>query len=158
MRRSTCRIAPFATVRSGATWWCTRPAPDGSGDAEWFGTGPVVSLEPLSQLGRKVELPTPGLREVRVVGLILRHDEPAGSMALEADEIWPYLDGNLSRGLEGAEILEVDFRMFVAGSNEVGNVKVRAPNHVGYSSRLPDELVRPFLEKRGLLARAEAEA
>lgn len=128
------------------------------GDAEWFGTGPVVSLEPLSQLGRKVEVPTPGLREVRVVGLILRHDEPAGSMALEADEIWPYLDGNLSRGLEGAEILEVDFRMFVAGSNEVGNVKVRAPNHVGYSSRLPDELVRPFLEKRGLLARAEAEA
>lgn len=128
------------------------------GDAEWFGTGPVVSLEPLSLLGRKVEVPTPGLREVRVVGLILQHAEPAGSMALEADEIWPYLDGYLSRGLDGADILEVDFRMFAAGSDAVGNIKVRAPNHVGYSQRLPDELVRPFLEKRGLLARAEAEA
>ncbi|MFZ5480657.1 MAG: hypothetical protein ACOZNI_28095 [Myxococcota bacterium] len=127
------------------------------GDEEWFGNEEVVSLAPLSRLGRDVEIPTPGLREVRVVGLVLRHSEPAGKMALEADEIWPYLDGHLVHGLAGAAIHSVTFRMFVEGSSAVGNVTLREPSRYD-SSRLPDELVRSFLEARGLLARAEGDA
>lgn len=127
------------------------------GDEEWFGNGEVVSLQPLSRLGRDVEIPTPGLREVRVVGLVLRHSEPAGKMALEADEIWPYLEGHLVHGLAGAAIHSVTFRMFAAGSSAVGNVTLREPSRYD-CSRLPDELVRPFLEERGLLARAEGDA
>jgi hypothetical protein len=127
------------------------------GDAEWFGNGNIVSLEPLARLGRAIEVPTPGLREVRVVGLVLEHAEPEGKMALDANEIWPYLDGNLVHGLAGAVIRSVTFRMFAAGSSAAGNVTLRVPNHVAYN-RLPDEIVRPFLEERGLLARAEGDA
>lgn len=127
-----------------------------TGDAEWFGTGPIVSLEPLSQLGREVEVPTPGLREVRVVGLVLEHGDPAGKMALDSDEIWPYLAGNVVHGLANAHIHSVTFRIFAEGSSKAGNVTLRVPNKVDFD-RLPDELVRPFLEQRGLLARAEGE-
>lgn len=127
------------------------------GDSEWFGSGPIVSLEPLSRLGRAVEVPTPGLREVRVVGLVLEHAEPHGKMALDADEIWPYLDGNLVHGLAGAVIHSVVFRMFAAGSSTGTRVTLKVPNDVLYNG-LPDDVVRPFLEQRGLLARAEGDA
>ncbi len=123
------------------------------GDAEWFGSGPVVSLEPLLRLGRGVEAPTPGVREVRLVGLKLRFAEPIGKQALSAEEMWSFLAAHVVGGLAGAEVLEATFRLFPTGSSSVANVKVRAPNRVEYS-RAEDDIVRPFLEQRGFLARA----
>lgn len=122
------------------------------GDETWFGTDPIVSLEPLARLGPQVEAPTPGLREVRLVGLIIRHDEPEGKMALDADELWPYLRARLGGTLREAELVEATFRAFPAGSNSGALVKVRAPNRVEYD-RIADDLIRPFLEQRGFLAR-----
>ncbi len=125
------------------------------GDAEWFGTEPIVSLEPLIRLGQAVEEPTAGLREVRLVGLVLRHEAPDGKMALDSDEIWPYLNAKLLGGLQGTELLEACFRVYPIGSEKPANIKVRAPNRVEYG-RMADELFRPFLEARGFLARAGA--
>jgi hypothetical protein len=127
------------------------------GQAEWFGNEPIVSLEPLVRLGAAVEAPTRGLREVKLVGLILRHAAPVGTMALDAEEIWPYLDARLRGGLEEAQLVEATFRVFPQGSASAANVKVRAPNRVEYG-RIADDLFRPFLEERGFLARAGGRA
>jgi hypothetical protein len=123
------------------------------GDAGWFGTDPIVSLEPLVRLGPEVEAPTPGIREVRLVGLIVRHALPVGKMALDAEELWPYLHAHVVGGLKDAELVEATFRVFPAGSASAANVKVRTPNRVEYG-RIADDLFRPFLEQRGFLARA----
>jgi hypothetical protein len=112
-----------------------------------------VSLEPLARLGPQVEAPTPGLREVRLVGLIIRHDEPEGKMALDADELWPDLRARMVGTLREAELVEATFRAFPAGSTSGALVKVRAPNRVEYD-RIADDVIRPFLEQRGFLARA----
>lgn len=125
------------------------------GDEAWFGDDEVVSLEPLVRLGAAVELPTPGLREVRLVGLILRHREPVGKMALDSDEFWPYLHARMVGGLEDADLLEAEFRVYATGSTHCAMVKVRAPNRVEYG-RIDDEAIRPWLEQRGFLARASA--
>lgn len=127
------------------------------GQAEWFGNEPIVSLEPLVRLGASVEAPTRGLREVKLVGLILRHAAPVGTMALDAEEIWPYLEARLRGGLEEAQLVEATFRVFPQGSASAANVKVRAPNRVEYG-RIADDLFRPFLEERGFLARAGGRA
>lgn len=123
------------------------------GDDTWFGTDPIVSLEPLVRLGPQVEIPTPGLREVRLVGLILRHEMPVGKMALDADELWPYLRARMVGELREAELVEATFRAFPLGSSSGAIVKVRAPNRVEYD-RIADDLIRPYLEQRGFLARA----
>ncbi len=123
------------------------------GDGDWFGDDAIVSLEPLVRLGAAIEAPTPGLREVRLVGLILRHAAPVGKMALDSDEIWPYLQSRLVGGLDDAELIEASFRVFPIGSGGVATIKIRTPNRVEYG-RMADELFRPFLEARGLLARA----
>lgn len=123
------------------------------GDADWFGTEPIVSLEPLVRLGAAVEAPTPGLREVRLVGLIVEHAAPVGKMALDAEEMWPYLRAHVVGGLKNAQLVEAMFRVFPVGSDSSATVKVRAPNRVEYG-RIADELFRPFLEQRGFLARA----
>lgn len=122
------------------------------GDSLWFGTDPIVSLEPLVRLGPAVEAPTPGLREVRLVGLIVQHAEE-GKMALDAEELWPYLQKRLVGGLQDAELVEANFRVVPIGSADAANVKVRPPNGVEYG-RIADDLFRPFLEQRGFLARA----
>lgn len=127
------------------------------GDAEWFGNDAIVSLEPLLRLGRGVEVPTPGIREVRLVGLLLNHVEDAGVMALTADEMWRYLERRVVNGLKDAELLEATFRVFPPGSSSAANVKVRVPNRVEYT-RIPDDVIRPFLERRGFLARADGAA
>jgi hypothetical protein len=122
-------------------------------DAGWFGDDPIVTLEPLVRLGAAVEMPTPGLREVRLVGLIVRHRDPVGKMALDSDELWPYLRARMVGGLDDAELVEADLRVFPVGASSGAIVKVRAPNRVEYG-RIPDDLVRPYLEQRGFLARA----
>lgn len=127
------------------------------GQAEWFGTEPIVSLEPLVRLGAAVEAPTRGLREVKLVGLILRHAAPIGTMALDAEEIWPYLRARVHGGLDDAQLVEATFRVFPEGSASAANVKVRVPNRVEYG-RISDDLFRPFLEERGFLARAGGKA
>ncbi len=124
------------------------------GDAEWFGTEPIVSLEPLVRLGQAVEQPTAGLAEVRVVGLVLNHVTEGGTMALEAAEIWPYLRRRVVDGLKDAELVEANLRVYATGSSSAANVKVRVPNRVDYI-RIADDVIRPFLERRGFLARAD---
>ncbi len=125
-------------------------------DPEWFGNGAIVSLEPLIRLGQSVEAPTPGLREVRVVGLILHHTVGAeGTVALDSEDIWPYLRTRLVGGFDDVELLEASFRIVPVGSDRSVIVRVRAPNRVEYG-RMPDELFRPYLEARGFFARAEA--
>ena len=126
------------------------------GEADWFGDDAIISLEPLVRLGAAVEIPTRGLREVRLVGLIVRHREPAGKMALESDEIWPYLNARMVGGLDQTEMVEATFRVFAVGNSKAVRVQVRAPGHVGYG-RIEDDVVRRFLEQRGFLARASAE-
>ena len=123
------------------------------GDAEWFGSDAIVSLEPLLRLGHGVEVPTPGLHEVRLVGLLLKHSATR-TMALTADEMWSYLDERVNGGLQDAELLEATFRVFATGSSSAANVKVRLPNRVEYC-RIHDDVIRPFLERRGFLARAD---
>jgi hypothetical protein len=74
-------------------------------------------------------------------------------MALDAEELWPYLQSRLVGGLADAELIEASFRVFPVGCETGANVKVRTPNRVEYG-RIDDDLVRPFLEQRGFLARA----
>lgn len=121
------------------------------GDETWFGTGPVVSLQPLLQLGRAVEEPVGGVREVRVVGLLLRHVAgPLGTTALDSEDIWPYLGARVRGGFDDAELLEATFRVFPADGGRSTVVRVRVPNKVEYGF-CSDEVFRPYLEARGFL-------
>jgi hypothetical protein len=121
------------------------------GDPEWFGTGPVVSLEPLITLGQAVEEPTPGLREVRLVGLVVRYDAGrTGTIALQSQEMWAFLADRLNVQLDEGELLEATFRVKRVGRPQAAHALVRGPNHVDCKSA--EEAVRPWLETRGFLA------
>lgn len=125
------------------------------GDADWFGEGPVVSLEPLVERGPAIEAPTPGLREVRLVGLLVRYRVGrVGTIALDSDELWPFLAERLG-GLADGELLEATFRVCRAGAARSALARVRVPNRVEYG-RVEEEALRPWLEARGLLARSTA--
>ncbi len=125
-------------------------------DPEWFGDGPVVSLEPLALGADAVEVPTPGLREVRVVGLLLRHHQgPRGTTAFHSADIWPYLQARLNGTLADGELLEAVFRVWPVGGAQPANVRVRVPHRVEYT-RISDDLIRPYLEARGFLAEPAA--
>lgn len=123
------------------------------GNADWFGDGPVVSLEPLVTRGVAIEAPTPGLKKVRVVGIVVRYDAAdGGTLALEADEIWPFLAARLHGGLEEGEVVEATFRVWRMTNPRPALVRVRAPNRIEYG-RVAEDLFRPWLEARGFLAR-----
>lgn len=124
------------------------------GDPDWFGDEQVVSLEPLVQRGPSVEVPTPGLREVRLVGLLVRYElGSVGTVALDSDEIWPFLAERLKGGLDDGELLEASFRVWRVGQPDSALARVRAPNRVDYG-RVDQETFRPWLEARGFLADA----
>jgi hypothetical protein len=125
-------------------------------DPEWFGDGRVVSLEPLALGAAAVEVPTPGLREVRVVGLLLRHHAgPQGTTAFRSTDIWPYLRARLNGTLADGELLEAIFHVWPVGEDQPANVRVRVPHRVEYT-RISDDLIRPYLEARGFLAEPAA--
>lgn len=122
------------------------------GDARWFGTDAIVSLQPLVRLGRAVEQPTVGLADVRVVGLIVRYTSgQRGTVAIDADDIWAFLEARMRTGLEQGELTEAIFHVYRPGVFAPTKVKVRVPNRVEYG-RMDDELFRPYLEQRGFLA------
>jgi hypothetical protein len=122
------------------------------GDARWFGTDAIVSLQPLARLGRAVERPTAGLADVRVVGLIVRYTTgQRGTVAIDADDIWAFLEARMRTGLEHGELTEVIFHVYRPGVYAPTKVKVRSPNRVEYG-RMDDELFRTYLEERGFLA------
>lgn len=123
-------------------------------DADWFGTEPIVSLEPLVRLGQAVEAPTRGLAEVRLVGLIVRYTHgTGGTVAINSDDIWPFLAARMRGDLGDGELLEAVFHMHRPGVAAPTRVKVRAPNRVEYG-KVDDTVFRPFLEARGFLAAA----
>lgn len=125
-------------------------------DPDWFGDGPVVSLEPLALGAAAVEVPTPGLREVRLVGLLIRHHEgPQGTSAFNSEDIWPYLQARMNGTLADGELLEAVFRVWPVGQAEAATVKVRVSHRVDYT-RIADDLIRPYLEARGFLAQPAA--
>lgn len=122
------------------------------GDAEWFGNDPVVSLEPLVRLGRAIEEPTPGLAEVRVVGLIVRYPHgDRGTVAIDSDDIWPFLESRMRSSIADGELLEASFRIYRPGIAASTLVRARVPNIVRYG-KLDDSVFRPYLEARGILA------
>lgn len=122
------------------------------GDAEWFGNDPVVSLEPLVRLGRAIEEPTPGLAEVRVVGLIVRYPHgDRGTVAIDSDDIWPFLESRMRSSIADGELLEASFRIYRPGIAASTLVRARVPNIVRYG-KLDDTVFRPYLEARGILA------
>lgn len=124
------------------------------GDAEWFGHEPVVTLEPLVRLGQAVERPTPGIRQVRVVGLIVEYaGERGGTIALDADHIWPFLTERLRGDLDEGTLLEVTFRVWRINNGRSVLARVRAPSRVD-CGRSAESVFRPFLEARGFLSRA----
>lgn len=123
-------------------------------DADWFGTEPIVSLEPLVRLGQAVEAPTRGLAEVRLVGLVVRYSVgERGTVAIDSDYIWPFLANRMRGELADGELLEAIFHMRRPGVAAPTRVKVRAPNRVEYG-KVDDTVFRPFLEARGFLAAA----
>lgn len=125
------------------------------GDPDWFGDGPVVSLEPLLHSGAAVEVPTAGLRAVRLVGLIVHYDTGLrGTVALDSEELWPFLDQRLNGTLRDGELVEAIFRVYAVGRLPA-RIKVRVPNGVDYGC-VDEEVVRPWLEARGFLASARA--
>lgn len=122
------------------------------GATDWFGCGDVVSLEPLIRLGHRVEVPTPGLASVRVVGLIVRYATGAeGTIAIDSDRIWSFLNDRVRPGLDEGELLEVTFRIQREGNPQAVVARVRTPNRVE-CGKLDDVLFRPFLEARGFLS------
>ncbi|MFN7146945.1 MAG: hypothetical protein ACK4YP_24435, partial [Myxococcota bacterium] len=124
------------------------------GDVEWFGHGQVVTLEPLVRQGQGVERPTPGLRAVRVVGLVVQYaGERGGLIELHSDQIWPFLAERLRGDLDEGTLLQVTFRVWRTGNPRAADVEVSTPNRTEYGS-VGEELFRPFLEARGFLARA----
>lgn len=124
------------------------------GDGEWFGNDQVVSLEPLVRLGRAIEEPTPGLAQVRVVGLIVRYPQgDKGTVAIDSDDIWPFLQNRMRSTIADGELLEASFRIFRPGIAEGTLVRARIPNIVKYG-KLDDTVFRPYLEARGILAGA----
>lgn len=123
------------------------------GDGDWFGTEPIVSLQPLIRMGRAVEAPTPGLRRVQLVGLIVCQPAVGLTAALESNELWPCIDQLGLGGLLGVDLVEATFRVTPIGSEETSRVKIRGPGHVEYR-KLSGELIRPYLEERGFLASA----
>lgn len=123
-------------------------------DPAWFGDDPVVNLEPLTRLGPAVEVPTPGIRAVRVVGLIVRDDSEewgSGTFAIDSEDIWSYQQKRLKGGLAHGELLEVIFRVWCEGRSQPAVVKVRTPRKVEWG-RVGEELFRPFLEAHGFYA------
>ncbi len=122
-------------------------------DGDWFGTEPIVSLQPLLRLGRAVERPTAGLQSVCLVGLIIWEAATGVTHALEADELWSSVDRLGPRGLGGIELIEATLRVRAIGDDTVFRVKLRAPGDVEYR-RLSGDLIRPYLEARGFLATA----
>lgn len=122
-------------------------------DGDWFGTEPIVSLQPLIRLGRAVERPTAGLQSVCLVGLIIWEAATGVTHALDADELWPCVDRLGPRGLGGIELIEATLRVRAIGDDTVFRVKLRAPGDVEYR-RLSGDLIRPYLEARGFLATA----
>ncbi|MDP2309924.1 MAG: hypothetical protein Q8P18_28155 [Pseudomonadota bacterium] len=124
------------------------------GDTEWFGHGQVLTLEPLVRQGQGVERPTPGLRAVRVVGLVVQYaGERGGTVELRAEEIWPFLAERLRGDLDEGTLLEVTFRVWRVGNSRAAVVRVSTPNRVEYGC-VAEEVFRPFLEARGFLSRA----
>lgn len=122
------------------------------GDAEWFGDGPVVSLEPLVQRGPAVEVPTVGLREVRLVGLLVRYKVGrVGTIALDSEEIWPFLAERLNGTVDDGELLEATFRVWREGNPRSALARVRVPNRIEYGS-VEEASFRPWLEARGFAA------
>lgn len=123
-------------------------------DADWFGTEPIVSLEPLVRLGQAVEAPTRGLAAVRLVGLVVRYTlGERGTVAIDSDDIWPFLAARMRGELADGELLEAIFHMYRPGISAPTRVCLRAPNRVEYG-KVDDTVFRPFLEARGFLAAA----
>ena len=122
------------------------------GDSAWFGDDDVVNLEPLVRLGRAIEEPTPGLSAVRVVGLLVRYTQGnVGTVAIDSDDIWPFLEQRVGSALVEGELLEAKFRLFHPGNPDGNLVWARMPNRLGYR-KFDDALFRPYLEARGILA------
>ena len=128
------------------------------GDVDWFGNDPVVSLEPLVRLGRAIEEPTPGLADVRVVGLIVRYlHGDRGTVAIDSDDIWAFLNNRMRSSIAEGELLEASFRIYRPGIAASTLVRARVPNIVKYG-KLDDTVFRPYLEARGILAGATGRA
>jgi hypothetical protein len=123
------------------------------GDPDWFGDGPVASLEPLVRRGAAIEVPTPGLRNVRLVGLLVRYKlGSVGTVALDSERIWPFLEQRLNSSLDEGELLEATFRVWRVGNPRSALARLRLPNRVEYG-RVEEDVFRPWLEARGFLAR-----
>lgn len=121
------------------------------GDPEWFGQGPVVTLEPLVREGQDIERPTPGLRAVRVVRLTVQYGgDRAGTIVLDSAEIWPFLAERLRGDLDEGTLLEARFRVWRVSKPQPVHVEI-SPSRVDYMS-VAEEDFRPFLEARGFLS------
>lgn len=123
------------------------------GDAEWFGNGPVVSLQPLVDRGATVEMAAPGLREVRVVGLSVRFEVgQTGTVTLESEELWPFLQERMNSPLAEGELLKATFRVWRVGNPRSATAWIASPSRVEYGC-VGEKFFRPWLEARGFLAR-----
>ena len=123
-------------------------------DPDWFGSGDLLTLEPLRDLGRRALLPTANVTAVTLVRLTLRAPGPLGTrLSIDSPDVFESLEADeASRLLQEGELLGARLRVRVPGYARARSVDLTVPNRIAYDWRKGGEHVRDFLIRRGFLA------
>ena len=160
-RRDYVHFAPSTGVLSVGAWDAQTLRAYGRAFGEllfanpdWFELGPLVSLEPLRDLGRRALMPTADVIEAKLVGLKLKVPGTDDTlMTLESQDVFRAIERGDALGmLEHADLLSARVRVRVAGVPRRRVLELRPPGTVGYDWRRGGGSVRAFLLKRGFIA------
>ncbi len=124
------------------------------GDEERLVERPVVSLSPLTELGRAALTPTPGLRDITLVELRMRHLRGRRSETiLRGDDVMADLEER--EDLPDPAECDLTYAKLLLGFSTGGQrrkVELKTPNEVAFDRRRDEHVVLRFLEERGFLA------
>ena len=124
------------------------------GDEDRLVERPVVSLQPLAELGRGSLTPTPGLRDVVLVELRMRHLRGRRSETiLRGDDVMADLEERAD--LPNPAECDLTYAKLLLGFSTGGQrrkVELKTPNEVAFDRRKDEHVVLRFLEERGFVA------
>lgn len=120
-----------------------------------FGSGELVTLEPLRDLGRRSLLATASVHSVLLTRLVVRAPGPFKTrLTLESDDVFASLDEDpgAKASFENGTLLAATLKVRVAGIGRARSLDLAAPDRLGYNWQKGGAEIRGFLVRRGFLA------
>jgi len=124
------------------------------GDADRLVERQVVGLSPIAELGRASLAPTPGLREVVLTELRMRHRRGRRSETiLRGDDVMADLEERHDVPDPGeCDLIFARLLLRFSSGGQRRKVELKTPNEVAFDRRKDGHVVLRFLEERGFLA------